>query len=177
MLEHNWDAGTVVIEASCTVEGEMLYTCDGCDATRTEFIEKLSHDFTAPDGTCVSCGIPNYKYVSVIMKDVGSVTVTVSSYNYDYYASSLRPYYSKIITFVPTVSGSYTFKATATVDTYGRLYDKDMKSLTYNDDGGGNSQFMITYNCIAGEVYYLAAGRYSTSSSATSIPVTITKTG
>jgi hypothetical protein len=177
ILEHSWDEGVVTIEAACETSGEMLYTCTGCAITKTESTEPLGHDFTAADGTCIVCGASNYKYVSVVMKDAGSATISVSTSDYDYYNGSLRPYYSKIITFVPAVSGSYTFKANASADTYGRLYDKDMKSLTQDDDSGGSSQFKFTYNCIAGQVYYIAVGRYSNSSSATSIPVTITKTG
>ena len=39
-LNHNWDAGKVTKEPTCTKEGEKTYTCQDCPATKTEPIEK-----------------------------------------------------------------------------------------------------------------------------------------
>jgi hypothetical protein len=175
ILPHTWDDGVVSIEASCTAAGEMLYVCVECETTKTEPISMLPHDYSAADGSCIVCGEPPYLYTNVIMNNVGTATVSVSTSDYDYYNSSMRPYYSKIITFAPTESGTYTFTASSSTDSYGRLYDENMNSLIQNDDGVGN-QFKITYTCTAGTVYYLAVGFYYNQSTAQNIPVTITKT-
>lgn len=39
--QHSWDEGKVTKEASATAEGEKLYTCKNCGATKTEKISKL----------------------------------------------------------------------------------------------------------------------------------------
>ena len=67
---HSW-TGTVTTEATCTEEGEMTYTCSGCDETYTETIDALGHTWgewkttqelncTDSDGvatrTCTVCG-------------------------------------------------------------------------------------------------------------------------
>ena len=48
VLGHTWDEGTVTKEASCTEEGEIYFECtdEGCNATKTEVIPKLGHDFS-----------------------------------------------------------------------------------------------------------------------------------
>ena len=43
--EHTFDGGTVTREATCAAEGERLYTCTVCGATKTEAIPKLSHTY------------------------------------------------------------------------------------------------------------------------------------
>ena len=53
----------------------------------------------------------------------------------------------KIIVFKPTVSGTYTFTSSSSADTYGRLYDANMSSLTSDDDTAGSRQFKMTYTC------------------------------
>ena len=42
---HEWDAGVVSIEATCTQDGEATYTCGLCNGTKTETIPALGHDF------------------------------------------------------------------------------------------------------------------------------------
>ncbi len=43
---HTWDAGKVTTPATHTMQGEKLYTCTGCSATKTETIEKVAaHEF------------------------------------------------------------------------------------------------------------------------------------
>lgn len=178
ILAHAWNTGKTTTEPTCTSTGEKIFTCTnteiGCTATKTEAIDMLPHDYTG-GGNCINCGAPPYLYSNVVMTGAGTVTVAVSTSDYDYYNSSQRPYYSKIITFAPSESGTYTFTAGSSTDSYGRLYDADMNSLTSNDDGSGN-QFKISYTCTAGTVYYLATGFYSNQSSAKDIPVTIAKT-
>lgn len=44
---HNWGNGVATKEATCTTKGEMLYTCNGCEATKTEDIAVLGHNFSS----------------------------------------------------------------------------------------------------------------------------------
>lgn len=64
-LGHAWDEGTVTTEPTCTEDGVMTYTCtrDDCDATRTEAIEKLGHDYVSEvtkPATCAEEGVMTY---------------------------------------------------------------------------------------------------------------------
>lgn len=42
---HNWDAGVIKTQPTCTAEGEKTYTCTVCNRTKTEAIEALKHDW------------------------------------------------------------------------------------------------------------------------------------
>ncbi len=76
------------------------------------------------------------------------------------------------IKFIPANSGVYTYYSSSNSDTLGYVYDADKNQLAYNDDGGGNGNFSITYTFKAGTVYYLGV-RYYDSSNSGEIPVTI----
>ncbi len=68
--------------------------------------------------------------------------------------------------FTPTATTMYTIHSESNgtyVDTICYLLDSSGNSLTYNDDGYGSGQFMITYKLTKGKKYYLAVGAYSTS--------------
>ena len=62
---HEWDAGTIATEPTCTTEGERIYHCNYeengvCTATKTEAIKKLGHKYilTKRDApTCENDGI------------------------------------------------------------------------------------------------------------------------
>lgn len=45
-LPHEWDDGEIVKPSTCTEEGEKVYLCDNCDATRTEILPKVSHSYS-----------------------------------------------------------------------------------------------------------------------------------
>lgn len=62
--------------------------------------------------------------------------------------------------FTPNKDGVYEFYSTGNEDTYGFLYDADGKEITYNDDGGTDRNFCITYAMTEGEIYYLGACYY-----------------
>ena len=49
--EHSWDDGKVTKEPTCTEMGEKTYSCSGCDATQTEEIPALGHDWADPTYT------------------------------------------------------------------------------------------------------------------------------
>ncbi len=68
-------------------------------------------------------------------------------------------------TFTPSISGTYFFESTAGtgVDTYGCIYDSSGNQLAYNDDGGEDRNFEVSYSMTAGTKYYLAARYYSSS--------------
>lgn len=56
---------------------------------------------------------------------------------------------------------NYIFYSTGTLDTYGRLYDKDGVLLSSDDDSGVDNNFRIKYELKAGERYYLAVKGFS----------------
>ena len=66
--------------------------------------------------------------------------------------------------FTATESKTYTFKSSGSVDTYGYLYNASKTQLTSNDDGNGNGNFKMTRSMSAGEVVYIGARLYSSSS-------------
>ena len=43
---HTWDDGRITVEPTCETEGETVFTCTACGATRTETIEPLEHLFS-----------------------------------------------------------------------------------------------------------------------------------
>lgn len=54
---HSWNADTVTKQPSCTEEGEEIYSCTVCGATKTDTVKKLDHTYdNACDTTCNSCG-------------------------------------------------------------------------------------------------------------------------
>ena len=78
------------------------------------------------------------------------------------------------IPFVPEYTHEYVFRSTlSSGDTYGYIYDSEGKQLVFDDDSGGNRQFMITYTLNAGETYYLGVKWLNSSNSGT-IPVLLT---
>lgn len=54
---HNWDNGTITESADCTKTGVKTHTCtdEGCDATWTEEIPALGHEFTEGSLMCSRC--------------------------------------------------------------------------------------------------------------------------
>lgn len=46
-LNHTWDGGKVTTPATCKTEGESLYTCTGCGATRTQKLPLAGHSFSS----------------------------------------------------------------------------------------------------------------------------------
>ena len=69
--------------------------------------------------------------------------------------------YYAYFSFVPEVTGYYTFTSNTTADTYGYLYDAGMVEIVYNDDAGVDNNFLITYCLEAGVQYYYGVRFYS----------------
>ncbi len=57
--EHSWDKGTITLEATCTTNGETLFSCTKCTETKTEPIA-ASHAYE--NGVCTVCATfdPDY---------------------------------------------------------------------------------------------------------------------
>ena len=71
------------------------------------------------------------------------------------------------------MGGEYWFYSTSDMDTYGYLYlleGDELTSVTYDDDGGYNSNFRIEYELSEGNTYYYVV-RYYYSSNTGDIPV------
>jgi uncharacterized repeat protein (TIGR02543 family) len=65
---HEWDSGTVTLEATCTREGSELLTCTKCAKTETETIPMLSHTLVtdaAVGATCETTGKTEGSHCSV----------------------------------------------------------------------------------------------------------------
>ena len=59
MIDHSYDEGTVRTEATCTTDGEKVYTCDVCGFEKTETIEHGHKpvETVAKDATCTEDGL------------------------------------------------------------------------------------------------------------------------
>ena len=61
--EHAWNEGVVTKEATCTENGEKLYTCGNCGATKTETIpaaHKWGQGVVTKEPTCTEKGVRTY---------------------------------------------------------------------------------------------------------------------
>ena len=65
--------------------------------------------------------------------------------------------------FIPSTTGEYTLTSTGSNDTYVYLFDDSGTQLAYNDDGGLNSNFSLTYWFIKGRTYYFEVEFYDSS--------------
>ena len=64
-------------------------------------------------------------------------------------------------TITPDETADWIFTSYANADTYAYLLDATGKQLTYNDDGGEGSNFLISYTLEAGKTYILRVRWYS----------------
>lgn len=58
---HSWGSGTVVQSPTCYAPGFRKYTCSGCGATKTESINKISHNFVLDSKDNSNCLNPGKK--------------------------------------------------------------------------------------------------------------------
>jgi len=94
-------------------------------------------------------------YVS--MMSVGSsTTVSLNGHAVRYYP------------FVSLTGGSVTVYTTGSMDTYGFIYDSSRSQLASNDDGGSNTNFSISFNATAGELYYVGVRAYGSGTAGSS---------
>ena len=73
-LGHNFVAGNVTTQPTCTIQGRRTYTCTRCGMTKTEAIPALGHTY-GPNGKCIRCGATKpgqgghtHKYSEVLKK-------------------------------------------------------------------------------------------------------------
>lgn len=109
----------------------------------------------------------------------GDITTNKSAGVFCYYfISSLNSTY--VMTFTPTVSGTYTFESgyvgATCIDTYLYLVDPHTTNMClYNDDGAGNLQAIITTNLVEGRTYFIVLSSYHIASTATRLILTVSK--
>ncbi len=109
-----------------------------------------------------------FSFRVVVVSEIGETatsfsaakTMTAGTSQLATIASSNTSMYFKI---VPNATGTYTFYSTGDGDTEGYLYSASKTELEYDDDGGDDLNFKISYTLTAGTTYYLAA-RYLSSS-------------
>lgn len=54
-IDHSWDEGKIVAEATCSETGLIHYTCTVCDATQDEILSKLPHTVQVVVGVKPNC--------------------------------------------------------------------------------------------------------------------------
>lgn len=96
-----------------------------------------------------------------------------------YFSTSLNA--TRVMTFTPTESGTYTFKTgyedETRVDTY--LYVVDpytTNACLYNDDGAGDLQALITMDLVAGRTYFMVVSTYDITSTTGRLWLSVNKT-
>ena len=55
----------------------------------------------------------------------------------------------------PAADGTYTFTSVGSLDTVGKLNDKNLSNLMFDDDGGENKNFFLQKELTGGTTYYL----------------------
>ncbi|MGN0654943.1 MAG: leucine-rich repeat domain-containing protein, partial [Oscillospiraceae bacterium] len=145
ICDHNNKTSHEAVEATCKEDG---YTagvyCEDCEKWISGHeVIKAHHIDNDGDGICDIC----QKATSdIIAGETKTIDVAAGETVY--------------LMFVPTASGTYTFKSLSDSDTYGYLYDSYKNELTYNDDDD-DGNFSITYDLEAGKTYYWGARYYS----------------
>ncbi|MGN0771520.1 MAG: InlB B-repeat-containing protein [Christensenellales bacterium] len=129
------------------------YSTADCTGEPFDFTAELNSDVTLYAKWCAyNVDTSSNTYYSRQVGETGNI------YGYSKNSSS-----GNYIAFVPLVSQSITIYSSGSWDTYGYLYSSNMSLLSYNDDGGINNNFSITYSVKAGQLYYIKACGYSSS--------------
>lgn len=115
------------------------------------FYETLNEDITL------------YAYWLEVAYGSNIITMNNSTGTTVNYNSSMQ-YYA----FVPLVSQTITIYTTGDCDTRGYLYDSSRNQLQYNDDGGTNYNFNMSYAVLANTVYYIGVSFYSSNTESAS---------
>ena len=145
-LGHTPDGIGTIVEPSCTEQGYTEYVCSVCETVyRDDYISPLGHNFI--NDVCTNCSkVINH----LVLGDNAKVTVII-------------PGEVAYFSFIPEVSGTYYFFSDAQSDTYGYVYDENFNQLVSDDDSGDGNTFLVSYDFVAGEQYYLGARYYSSS--------------
>ena len=96
-LGHAWDEGEVTLEATCTEDGEMSYTCTVCGETRTEAVAATGH---TPAAAVVENEIPatatddgSYEsvvYCSVCGEELSREVIVVPAFGCEHLNTEIR---------------------------------------------------------------------------------------
>ena len=119
-LDHDWVAGEITKQPTCTAEGEQTYGCSRCSETKTEKIEKLEHDYksvvSAP--TCTEAGYTTY-----------TCSACGDTYTGDNVAATGHSYTSEVTTAAScTAAGVETF----TCGNCGHTYTEEIAALGHD---------------------------------------------
>ena len=80
---------SVTTDATCTAEGNILYTCSECGDSHTEIIPSKGHSYI--EGVCDACGHVNPNYVVQPIITVGAPSVSFESeIRYNIYFTAMR---------------------------------------------------------------------------------------
>jgi len=189
--EHTWDSGVVTTSATCTATGVKTYTCtyDGCEATKTETISKLGHDYdaTTTSATCTKAGTTKYtcsrcgdSYTTTIaalghkptyggtqyVHTKCSVCGTTTSSTHSYSSKTTTSGTTKTTTY--TCACGYSYKTTTTTTTactthYWQLYNPDGKGTRKKLCEHAHAVYLKCSNCSATKAEI--GGHYPTTSS------------
>lgn len=119
------------------------------------------------NGNAVDCKLkitPSILYHSSISLNQ-SINVNVGDRTYVY--EFIAPYTDKF--------DFYTYDKTSG-DPYLELYDTNRNKLTYNDDGNGDLNSLMTYNLVAGQKYYIHVRSYNSNSTSYKLSVRLSTT-
>ncbi len=136
------DVREVITEPGCTNEGNAETVCMRCGRVIPEIIPATGHDFEGD--ICKNCG---ERKMLIFLGDVVKAD-NVSDDKITYYM------------FVPETSGNYAFFSDSCEDTVGFIADEGFSIITESDDDGDESNFLIYYDFIAGQTYYLGIRYY-----------------
>ncbi|MGM9693987.1 MAG: GLUG motif-containing protein [Alloprevotella sp.] len=150
------------MEKTCTADGNVEYwQCDLChrfftdEALTAEIADPVvkctGHSFDYATGSCTVCGetIPS----------LGAGTHTIQIAAVSGGRTEINGY--NLYRFVAPGDGELTVTTSGSWDTYGSLWSSDGTTrLTYNDDGGENSNFQFTYTVTKGTAYYIGVRKY-----------------
>ncbi len=84
---HTWNAGEVTTQPTCTTTGVKKYTCTECEATKTETVKALGHNYSTEwtvdtKATCTKEGSKSHHCTRCDSKtDVTSIAKTAHSWN------------------------------------------------------------------------------------------------
>ena len=119
---HTWDNGTTTKTATCFAEGEITYKCTVCEATKTQTVEKVSHNYStvwSKDGdnhwyACTNNGCTEKKESAVHTWNNGEVTKDASCFE------------EGVTTYTCTVCGQTKTEAIKMIDhTFSTEWSKD----------------------------------------------------
>ncbi len=150
------------VEKTCTTDGNVEYwECDLChryftdEALTAEIADPVvkctGHSFDYATGSCTGCD------VTIPILEAGTHTIQIAAVIGA--RTEINGY--NLYRFVAPGDGELTVTTSGSWDTYGSLWSSDGTTrLTYNDDGGENSNFQFTYTVTKGTAYYIGVRKY-----------------